>query len=60
MEQEGNQKQTESAAFPVSQKIYEADGKRYIVTRHFIGKRECKDLIFELAERQAGREFGLE
>ena len=46
------------AACPISQKEYEIDGKKYMVTRRFTGDKDINKLITELAVSRANRESG--
>ena len=41
------------------QAVYEKDGKKYVVIRHFTGDRDINQIIAELAVLQANREMGL-
>lgn len=43
----------------VSVKIYEIDGKKYTVVRHFIGENDINRVVVEIAARRADREMHL-
>lgn len=47
------------ASCPKEQKIYEIDGKKYTVTRHFTGDKNINQVAMELAISRANREMGL-
>ena len=39
--------------------VYELDGKKYTVTRHFTGDKNLNQVVAELAVSRANREMGL-
>ncbi|MDE6441636.1 MAG: hypothetical protein K2L12_02660 [Clostridia bacterium] len=43
---------------PTQQKVYETDGREYIVTRHFTGEKDINQVVFEIAVNRANRETG--
>lgn len=47
------------ASCPASAREYTVGGKKFCVTRHFIGGRELKKEIYGLARARADRESGL-
>ncbi len=47
------------ASCPTAKGEYTADGKKYTVTRHFTGKKEIRDAILEIAQKQASRESNI-
>ncbi len=47
------------ASYPISQKVYETDGKKYNVTRHFTGDKNINKAVIDLAVSRANREMGL-
>lgn len=49
----------EYAHCPLSQRIYENDGKNYAVTRHFTGDKNLNEVAVRLALSRANREMGL-
>lgn len=44
---------------PSEQNVYEYDGKKYTVTRHFTGNKNINRVIEELAVNRVNREMGL-
>lgn len=58
-EKQPKQMQELCSARPTSAKAYEADGKKYLVIRHFTGKERLEKIVFEVAVRRADREVGL-
>lgn len=49
----------QSESYPTSQRRCEIDGKRFIVTRHFVGDKDLSSLLMELAVNRANKEMGL-
>ena len=47
------------ASCKTEQNIYEIDGKKYIVTRHFAGDKNINEVIAKSAVSRAKREMGL-
>lgn len=47
------------ASCPTEQNVYEIDGKKYTVTRHFTGDKNINQVVAELAISRANREMGL-
>ncbi len=50
-------KQTED--YPTSQRRCVINGKRFIVTRHFVGDKDLGSLLMELAVNRANKEMGI-
>ncbi|MCH5165294.1 MAG: hypothetical protein J1G01_02715 [Clostridiales bacterium] len=46
------------AAYPTEQVTLVIDGKKYTVTRHFVGDKNVDRVISELAVARANREMG--
>lgn len=44
---------------PSERNAYEAEGKKYSVTRYFTGDKKLNEVITELAVNRANREMGL-
>ena len=40
-------------------KTYEADGQKYLLVRHFMGKAPLESIVLAVAERRVDREMGL-
>ena len=47
------------ASCPTEQNVYETDGRKYTVIRHFTGDKNFNRVIAELAVSRANREMGL-
>ena len=45
--------------YPTSERECEINGKRFIITRHFMGDKPLGELMTELAIKRANREMGL-
>ncbi len=45
--------------YPTSQRRCVIDGKRFIVTRQFVGEKDLGSLLMELAINRANKEMGL-
>ncbi|MDE7329765.1 MAG: hypothetical protein K2N30_01535 [Clostridia bacterium] len=45
--------------YPSSQRRCEIKGKRFLITRHFVGDRDLSALMAEIAISRANREMGL-
>lgn len=54
---ENNKQQTEN--YPTSKRKCVIDGKRFIITRHFVGEKDLSTLMAEIAVSRANREMGL-
>lgn len=54
---ENTKKPTED--YPTSQRRCVIDGKRFIVTRQFVGDKDLGSLLMELAINRANKEMGL-
>ena len=44
---------------PTSQKEYMIEGKRYIVTSHFVGDKDVDEVLRKIAVNRAYRDAGL-
>lgn len=44
---------------PTSKKEYELQGKKYIVTSHFCGKKDVNEVLHRIALNRALKEMGL-
>ena len=53
------QPQEPCSAHPTSEKTYEADGQKYLLVRHFMGKAPLESIVLAVAERRVDREMGL-
>ena len=47
------------ASCPQQQTVYEIDGRKYTVTRHFTGDKKINEAAMQLAVNRANREMGL-
>ena len=45
---------------PTQKIVYETDGKKYTVIRHFVGSKDVNQVVKEIAVSRANRETGLE
>lgn len=45
--------------YPTSQRRCEIKGKRFLITRHFVGNQDLSTLMTEIAISRANREMGL-
>ena len=49
----------EFSSAPTSINEYEIRGKKYIVTSHYVGEKEIRQVIYALATDRAKRELGI-